>query len=316
MSRILIAQSRPELESLRHEWERLFDRIPGSTLFQRFEWNALAAEVFGERERPYVVLAETEEGAAVVPACIAGDELRLLGETLFDYRAPLATSEQALALAWGELATLGRPLRIEAVREAPESSVTSWEPLVPEPFSRAPFVAGITSDEFMAGHARSRRLLRKWEERGAKIRHEDGSSPHLEEIYRRKAELSPDCLFRDPLRVEFMVRIARDRAAECDLFLLDLKGRIAAALVTFRDGGWRRCYTMYHDREFAALSPGTVLLFAATAESLREGMRCDYMTGEQDYKLRFATGSVPLWRLKASSEQLRGEAEPVALRAA
>ena len=313
VSRIRIAQSRFELERLRPEWRRLFHLVPGSTIFQRYEWNALAAEVFGGREQPYVVYAGAHDGEALIPACIAGDEIRFLGETLFDYRAPLATSDVALAVAWQELAKLGLPLRVEALRQA---EAPAWEPLAAEPFARAPFVEGITADEFLGRHARSRRLLRKWKERGAEIRREDGACADLEAIYRLKAERDPACLFRDPLRVEFMVRLACERAAECDLFLLDVKGRLAAAVVTFRDGRWRRFYTMYHDPEFAALSPGTALLFAATVESLREGFHCDYMTGEQGYKMRFATGSVPLWRLTATAEQLRGAAEPEILRAA
>jgi CelD/BcsL family acetyltransferase involved in cellulose biosynthesis len=313
VSRILIAQSRPELERLRHPWQRLFNLTSGNTLFQRFDWNALAAEVFSEREQSYVVFAETDDGAALVPACIAGGELRLLGETLFDYRAPLTTSAQALAAAWGELAALGRPLRVEALRgtEAPD-----WGALACELFARAPFVAGLTADQFLARHARARRLLRKWEERGAAVRREDGRSRHLESIYRQKAETTPASLFRDPVRIEFMLRIARANPTACDVFLLDMKGRLAAAIVTFRDERWRRFYTMYHDQEFAALSPGTTVLFAATVESLREGFRCDYMTGEQGYKLRFATGSFPLWRLTASAQQLRDETQPRILRVA
>ena len=41
-------------------------------------------------------------------------------------------------------------------------------------------------------------------------------------------------------------------------------------------------------------------------------MDCDYMTGEQVYKLRLATSSVPLYRLKATSKQL-GALSEVAL---
>jgi hypothetical protein len=34
------------------------------------------------------------------------------------------------------------------------------------------------------------------------------------------------------------------------------------------------------------------------------GVDCDYMTGEQPYKLRLATVSVPLYRLRATAHQL------------
>ena len=314
MSRIVIAQNRCELERLRSAWHRLFHLTPGNTLFQRVEWNALAAEVFAAQEQPYIVYVEDEDGAALVPACLAGNELRLLGETLFDYRMPLASSRSALQIAWEEVARLGVPLRIEYV---PGGEAPDWGPFISALYSRAPRTSldAITADSFFSSHARSRRLLHRLQERGAAIRRDDGASRWLPWIYEAKAA-TPDNLFRDPLRREFMLRIARERPAECDLFLLELKGRIAAALVTFRDGVWRRFYTTYHDHEVADLSPGSALLFAASHETLREGLSCDYMTGEQPYKLRLATSSVPLWRMTATAEQLRGAVRPAALHAA
>ena len=314
MSRIVIVQDRCELERLRSAWQRLFHLTPGNTLFQRFEWNALAAEVFAARERPYIVYVEDEDGAALVPACLGDNELHLLGETLFDYRTPLASSSSALQIAWNELARLGMPLRIECV---PGGEAPDWGPFMSAQYSRAPRTTldTVTADSFFSGHARSRRLLHRLQEHGAVIRRDDGASRWLPWIYEAKAA-TPDNLFRDTVRREFMLRIARERPAECDLFLLELKDRIAAGLVTFRDGAWRRFYTIYHDHEFATLSPGSALLFAASCETLREGLSCDYMTGEQPYKLRLATSSVPLWRLTATAEQLRGAARPAALHAA
>jgi CelD/BcsL family acetyltransferase involved in cellulose biosynthesis len=69
-----------------------------------------------------------------------------------------------------------------------------------------------------------------------------------------------------------------------------------AALVTFQDGKVRRFYTTWFDPQWSRHSPGVALLFEATRLSLAEGLTCDYMTGEQDYKLRLATGAVPLYR--------------------
>jgi len=45
-------------------------------------------------------------------------------------------------------------------------------------------------------------------------------------------------------------------------------------------------------------------LFEATRLTLEEKLDCDYMTGEQPYKLRFATGSEPLYRIEPSAEKL------------
>jgi CelD/BcsL family acetyltransferase involved in cellulose biosynthesis len=46
------------------------------------------------------------------------------------------------------------------------------------------------------------------------------------------------------------------------------------------------------------------LIYEVTRQSLGEGLDCDYMTGEQPYKLRLATSSVPLYRVQATADQL------------
>ena len=63
----------------------LWDRLCAAgnyTVFQNFELNLLAAVRFADREEPYVICAESERGAAIVPAVLRrGDEtIRLLGE--------------------------------------------------------------------------------------------------------------------------------------------------------------------------------------------------------------------------------------------
>ena len=109
-------------------------------------------------------------------------------------------------------------------------------------------------------------------------------------------------LLADPMRREFLVAAAS--ASPCDVFTLESAGTLVAAIVTFRDGATRRFYTTFYDRAWAQYSPGVALLFEATRRSLGEGLDCDYMTGEQPHKLRFATSSVPLYRVKASAETL------------
>ena len=87
MRRIVIAQSAEEIARLRPTWEQL----PAPTIFQSFLWNHTAASVFGDRECPHVIYAESDSGAALIPAAVSGSGLTLLGETLFDYRDVLAS---------------------------------------------------------------------------------------------------------------------------------------------------------------------------------------------------------------------------------
>jgi CelD/BcsL family acetyltransferase involved in cellulose biosynthesis len=66
----------------------------------------------------------------------------------------------------------------------------------------------------------------------------------------------------------------------------------------------RRFYTCLFSADHAKLSPALTLIHEVTRESLDAGLDCDYMTGEQGYKLRLATSSVPLYRLRATPERL------------
>ena len=79
--------------------------------------------------------------------------------------------------------------------------------------------------------------------------------------------------------------------------------------MTFVDGGTRRFYTTWMDPAWSRHSPGIALLFEATRLTLEQGLDCDYMTGEQPYKLRFATGSEPLYKVEATAQQLAGVRE-------
>ena len=84
--------------------------------------------------------------------------------------------------------------------------------------------------------------------------------------------------------------------------------RPIAALVTFVDGEVRRFYTTWMNPTWGKHSPGIALLFEATRLTLAEGLDCDYMTGEQPYKLRLATRRIPLHRIRATAGELAGVA--------
>src|SRR5262249_11531800 len=58
------------------------------------------------------------------------------------------------------------------------------------------------------------------------------------------------------------------------------------------------------DPDLEKHSPALSLIYEVTRRSLAAGLDCDYMTGEQPYKMRLATASNPLYRLQATPEQL------------
>src|SRR5512142_1332378 len=108
------------MDRIRPAWEHLRQQRPG-TIFQDFAWNRLAAQVFADRESPYVVLAENGNGAALIPAAIGRDGTLIvfLGETLFDYRSFLAAGDPApLEAAWQEIGRLRQQLWVTSLPEA------------------------------------------------------------------------------------------------------------------------------------------------------------------------------------------------------
>jgi CelD/BcsL family acetyltransferase involved in cellulose biosynthesis len=306
----LLATTLAEVQSLRPAWESLYQAY-AHTLFQSFSWNHLAAQAFPSIGL-CVAYAESDNGAALIPAVMARTQLCFLGNPLFDYCDVLGSGEESvLRHTWGQLAKLGMPLSLKAVRGP--SRLRAWGRLGFElqPFASAPGVlqAGTSSEEFAARHVRSagsyRRLLRA----GTVLRCYSGTASALvREIYEHKAKHAPasrESLFADPARVDFMVAAAALNSADCEIFTLECGVCRVATLVTFLDGGIRRFYTVDYDREWASQSPGVALIFEVTRRSLAAGLDCDYMTGEQPYKMRFATTSEPLFAVEASSGELR-----------
>lgn len=289
-------------------WESILSAQP-HTIFQDFDLNLLAASAFSDKEEPFVVFAEASYGAAIIPAVIRRDGwLRVLGEELFDYRCFLHQGDpEVLRTALGALADLGRPLEIVAVRESDAITLDGVLPLLP--FCCAPSVLcrSISEEEFGAAHPRLARNLRRLAGLGFELRRYRGDYPGLVQfIYQKKAAQTPDSLFHDPARVEFMVSAAALLRDRVEVFTLEDEASIAAALVVLREESCRRFYTGWFSPKLEKHSPALSLIYEVTRQSLAEGLDCDFMTGEQPYKLRLATASMPLYRARATAEELAG----------
>jgi CelD/BcsL family acetyltransferase involved in cellulose biosynthesis len=302
---ITIARSAQEMAELRPLWQSLC-RSETATLFQDFHWNLLALTMFAGREEPWVVCARSSYGVAIIPTVLrrSDDTLRLLGEELFDYRGFLHQGdEEILACALARLAPLGRRLEVVAMHEPLQSSID----LPLQAFSAAPAVlaADISADAFGAAHSRLARNLRRLERLGYNLKtHRGDNSRLVRDIYQRKAAQTPGNLFEDPLRIQFLVNAALFHPAMFEIFTLESGANLGAALVVLRDGPSRRFYTGWFDPKLDKHSPALALIYEVTRQSLAAGLDCDYMTGEQPYKLRLATRSVPLYRLSATPRQL------------
>ena len=306
MYKVRVATTAQELLELRPVWEELITDS-GCTVFQNFDLNLLAAKMFARREVPHVVCVMNGHGIAIIPAVIRLRDavIRLLGEELFDYRTFLhAGDQEALRTALAELAKLKMPLDIIAMRER---AIRGACGLSFTPFAGAPVVrcSDTDADQFNRTHHRLPRKLRRLSAKGYEIRRYHGENPQLlREIYQLKARQDPKSLFRDPERVEFMVNAALLQPELFEIFTLECEGHLGAALVTLCDGNIRRLYTGWFAPDLAKHSPALCLIHHVTCEALDQGMDCDYMTGEQPYKLRLATGSHQLYRLQATAQEL------------
>lgn len=294
------------MEDLRSAWKSLW--TPELTLFQTFDWNYTAARIFAAREQPYVIFAESDSGAAIIPAVIDSQskQVRFLGDCLFDYRDYLARgSSERVHAAWERIAGLHLPLNLLALRR-PQAPI--WNDLPLTPYSGAPYLSSSTlsTEQFAADHSRKESRLRKLFRLGVVLKQYNGSDEKLvRTIYESKARQEGEGnLFLDPLRIEFMAQIAKIEAERCEIFVFEKDAHIVAALITFRDAQYRRFYTTYYDHEWARYSPGVELLFEVTRRSLEEHVDFDFMTGEQAYKMRIATSVMPLYRMEASPAEL------------
>lgn len=303
---IHIARSAGEVEALASHWQSLSHNSSRKTLFQSYEWNLLAARAFADREAPYVVSAESDSGHAIIPAALARDGtlVTFLGETLFDYRDVLSEGDaDPLVEGWRELESLGKQLWIHGIREGHGER---WRAFDPQTFAEAPYVSGMGADEFAQAHTRAGRLVRRLQAKGVTFEQHSGSETSLlRTIYTNKARQlggTENNLFADQRRIDFMIAAAD--LGRTEIFTLESEGALIAGLVTLRDASVRRFYTIYYDLAWSHWSPGTALMFEVTRHSLAEGLSCDYMTGRQNHKHRFATGTVRLLRVDASPKQL------------
>jgi CelD/BcsL family acetyltransferase involved in cellulose biosynthesis len=309
--RITIARTAKEMEKVRPLWESF--RGGNTTIFQDFRWNILAGRLFADREEPFVVCVEGSHGAAILPGALPcdGGSIRLLGEELFDYRAFLHRGEpDALRTALAGLARCSRPLEITAVRECDRDAV--WNELELVPFSASPQVrcADLSAEQFAARHGRLGRNLRRLQRLGFQVAIHNGNNTFLlSSIYEKKASQDSASLFHDSRRIEFMMHAARLDPDIFEIFTLECGSELAAALVTLRDDRVRRFYTGWFDADLQKYSPALSLIYHVTCQSLDAGLDCDYMTGEQPYKMRLATASMPLYRLRAGAEQLAAFAD-------
>ena len=288
MAKVRIIERAKHLGSIASVWERLYSDKPDRTMFQQLDVNRAIATLFEEREHLYVVCVETADGAAIIPACVRRDCVSLIGEELFDYRDVLADDAHALDIAWREIESIGLEVKVKAVR-----GKRQWAAM--QPFTAAPF---LPSTRRLSRNKDLERNLRKLVEAKCELKslaNESDLHSGVHTFYRLKGKQQAGSLFADPLRVEAMVKMVGLPALHPELHVITRDERTIAAVLTFVDGNVCRFYGTYFDQEWGRYSPGVSLLYRVVRQAQSRHLHFDFMTGEQPYKLRFASEVVPLY---------------------
>ncbi len=105
-------------------------------------------------------------------------------------------------------------------------------------------------------------------------------------------DLSGSCFLRPAIK-DFLHGLVRDTARNEDLYLawIACGGSIAACHLGFIRNNVLSLYITTYDPEFAAFSPGTLLMVETIKDAIDSGLKeLDFMRGDEEYKQHFSDG--------------------------
>jgi CelD/BcsL family acetyltransferase involved in cellulose biosynthesis len=287
-----------------HPLESLWRQAHSEHIFQQYELNAAwAAQFAGPSGAGFQLhIWHTASPPMLVPCVVRNGWLSWLGHGLFDYADPLGAPSDFAACpspspaAACDIAGIrdNSPWRSQFTRMAPHRAALA-------PFSAAPYCAAISAAELERRHPRMAERWRELARKGvgwAPVLDPSARQRLLALMLRWKQSRMGARNVLHTLEAAWLAEMASYEG--CELWRLGDEADWAGFL-TWRFGHTRYGYTLAHDPARAKYSPGAKLLYAVLARSLDQGLRFDFLTGEQDFKLRLATGRVPLWRLESAS---------------
>ncbi|GEM_PF-2426530 len=317
---------RHDLRALREVWTAAAAAASEDHIFQRWELAQIWMTVFGHAWDCRILWRAFPP--LVLPLVVDGEgNWSLLGNGLFDFCDGLGAPEAAdvaefrqacdgghggRAVAWDQFRVTGirddsrfldlwraLGLRVESYAGAPRvpaQDAAAWEsqhPRIADRF-RTALRHGWRMERLVAARARMQLLHRilAWKES------------------RQRALGQPNVLGeREQAWLEQMVARYPDLA---ELWGWGCGADWQAGFLCWNDaehggGAWRRGYTLAFDPAAASHSPGSMLLFGVMRHSLGSGCGFDLLTGEQDFKRRFATASVGLHCVRGPARAEKSE---------
>ncbi|HXR98412.1 MAG TPA: GNAT family N-acetyltransferase [Terriglobales bacterium] len=271
-------------------------RAGPATVFQTFDFARHWMATFSQAE---VEIWVHTTSSLVLPLARRDGTVSLVGEGLFDYcdligPAPYGTDGPVLQQA-AEIVMAGnaRP-RATGVRADSRFS-DFWRRLGEgRYFSAAP---QRPADAGALGHTRIARRWQRAEHAGVRAHEETEMRERratLDWILERKQHHPANML--GELERQWIETVVEHSPHLAEVWSLRRGEHIMSGLLCWRCPPTRYCYTIAHEPSDAALSPGILLLYFVVNRSMSSGWDIDFLTGEQAFKLRFATRRQPLHR--------------------
>ena len=333
-----ILTSFDQLQSLEHEWDRLWRTQPGRQVFTAFGWLRARWLARDGRQRLHTpVVLSGGKVVGILPLVADDSRLRFAGAPFSDYNdlicEPTSDAPAVAAMALSALERLEAPLRHCVLENLPEGSilVSGLERLVPSMRSRVRLLPGQSCPTLLLGERREEILTQILSKRSLK-RHQNklrqlGSIRfhHLEdrgEIRRhlprffdqhihRRALAGDRSHFLEPESRRFYEHLIEtlDPSRELRFGVLELDGRPLAYHLGFELNGRFTWYKPTFDVDCWDLSPGEVLL-KSLFEYVRERPieEFDFTRGDEAFKDRFANHVRTNQTLYVYSDSLNGSA--------
>lgn len=295
---------------LAQAWQRCYQASPRPTPFQSWPFVRHWLDIFGSELEPRFYFHPASP--LLLPLIVWRGELRFAGHGLFDYLDLVGSPNPALELEAASL--LARPAaRAVHIRGVPASSAYGhfWRALdrFARPFSAAPLrpagpAAAVGSTGLRARWRRAGLELRAWTEPSAR-------GEALEWLLRHKAAALAARGIANVLgaaEARWLRAMVEHEPATAELWSLVRGSATVSVLLAWTTPCARFAYTIAYERQAASLSPGMLLLYAVVCRSMDERRDFNFLTGEQAFKLRLATGRDPLMcyqRQPAKAEHAR-----------
>jgi hypothetical protein len=264
-----------------------------ATVFQTFDFARHWIGTFAHAE---VEIWVHSGSSLVLPVARRNDRVSLVGEGLFDYCDLVGPGADGAVLERAADIMTAGDLKPRATGVRADSPFMDFWRRVGEGahFSAAP------QRPASAGALGHTRLAGRWQrehDAGACVREETDTRERravLDWILERKQCHPANVL--GALERQWIETVVEHSPQLAEVWSLCRGDHIMSALLCWRYPPTRYCYTIAHEPADAALSPGILLLYFVVSRSMSAGWDVDFLTGEQDFKLRFATRRQPLQR--------------------